>query len=46
MNDKSAKKPVGEVKGDYAEFFKDTKAMGKSKGWNDDQITGALANRP
>jgi len=37
--------PRPEVKGDYAQFYKDTKAMGKSKGWNDDKITAALADR-
>lgn len=35
-----------DTKGSYADFYKDTKAMAKSKNWNDDQISAALANRP
>ena len=37
--------PAAPVEGDYAKFFKETKEMGKFKGWNDTQLTEALKNR-
>ena len=33
------------MEGDYAKFFKETKEMGKFKGWNDTQLTDALKDR-
>jgi|TARA_B110000285_G_scaffold9962_1_gene9992 hypothetical protein len=38
--------PSRDVQGSYAEFYKDTKDMAKSKNWNDQQISAALADRP
>jgi hypothetical protein len=37
--------PGGPQEGDYARFFRETKEMAKSKGWNDTQLTEALKNR-
>ena len=37
--------PAAPQEGDYAKFFKETKQMGKYKGWNDTQMTEALKNR-
>ena len=37
--------PVAPQEGDYAKFFRETKEMGKYKGWNDTQLTEALKNR-
>ena len=38
--------PPRDVQGSYADFYKDTKAMAKSKNWSDEQMTVALADRP
>lgn len=38
--------PPRDVQGSYADFYKDTKDMAKSKNWNDQQISAALADRP
>jgi hypothetical protein len=37
--------PLAPQEGDYAKFFRETKEMGKYKGWNDTQLTEALKNR-
>ena len=37
--------PAAPQEGDYAKFFRETKEMGKYKGWNDTQLTEALKNR-
>jgi len=39
------KSQTAEKEGDYAKFFKETKEMGKYKGWSDDQLTEALKDR-
>ena len=38
--------PPRDVQGSYADFYKDTKDMAKSKNWNDQQMGAALADRP
>ena len=39
------KKELTTPEGEYAKFFKETKEMGKYKGWSDDQLTDALRDR-